>query len=80
MMAQWNKILEFVGKEDKNPATPPYNTIHAYYFQRKRKSTGKLLLFGAYHVGQLVLLVAPQQLEQSGFSQGPKVKEENIKQ
>lgn len=37
-------------------------------------------IFGAYHVGQLVLLMAPQQLEQSGFSQDPKVKVESISQ
>lgn len=49
-------------------------------FQDKEKQPRKSPSSGAYHVGQLVLLMALRQSGRSGFSQGPKVKEENIRQ
>lgn len=48
-------------------------------FKEKENQPRKSPSFWAYHAGQLVLLMAPQQLGRSGFFQGPKVKEESIK-
>lgn len=49
-------------------------------FKEKENQPRKSLSFWSYHVGQLVLLMAPQQLRQSGFSWDPKVNKEKIKQ
>ena len=67
-------------REDKNPAILPSDTIDVLCFQRNENQPRKQPSFEAYHAGQLVLLMAPQQLGQSGFSQDPKGKKQSNKQ
>ena len=67
-------------REDKNPAILPSDTIDVLCFQRNENQPRKSRSFVAYHAGQLVLLMAPQQLGQSGFSEDPKGKKESNKQ
>lgn len=67
-------------REDKNPAFFPVTLYMDTTFKERVNQPKKSPSCGAYHVEQLVLLMAPQQSGRSGFSQDPKVKKETIKQ
>ena len=67
-------------REDKNPAFFPVTLYMYTTFKEKENQPKKSPSFGAYHVGQLVLLMAPQLSGRSGFSQDPKIKKKTIKQ